>query len=150
MSNSQEFGQDDDNQSKPEKLRDHEKAQANRIKELEAKEEAADKAIRRLAFVDAGVDTSTLVAQDFVTAYNGELTTEAIQEAAIARKLIADPTTNPQHVADRAALGRIGKAAADSGKNPPLVDIAKEASEAKTPAELMEVRRKRAQLAQNS
>ncbi len=109
MSDPNIFEDDTDDQGKPEKLRDHEKAQAKRIKELEANEVKAAAAIRRLAFVDAGIDTSTLTAQDFVTAYQGELTPEAIREAATARKLI-EPKTDPTLDAEKETAQRIASA----------------------------------------
>jgi len=110
MSDPNFYEDDTDDQGKPEKLRDHEKAQAKRIKELEANEVKAAAAIRRLAFVDAGVDTSTLTAQDFVKAYDGELTPEAIREAATARKLIAETPPDPALAAEGEAQQRINAA----------------------------------------
>ena len=101
--------EDDDDQGKPDPVRAQLKRVEAENKSLKAKADAADKAIRRLAFVDAGIDTSTLTAQDFVKAYEGELTPEAIREAATARKLI-EPKADPALDAEAETAQRIASA----------------------------------------
>ena len=104
-----DFEDDTDDQGKPDPVRAQLKRVEAENKTLKAKADAADKAVRRLAFVDAGIDTSTLTAQDFVKAYEGDLTPEAIREAATARKLI-EPKTDPALTEEAQAAQRIASA----------------------------------------
>lgn len=68
-----------------------------RMKQLESENAAlreqatqASEAARKLAFVEAGVDPSLPVAKYFMKGYDGELTPEAIREAAIEAQIIQD------------------------------------------------------------
>ena len=111
--NSNEFEQEETEQRNP--LRAHEKAQAQRIKELEAKLSGNEDAMRKLAFLENGVDVSSPVGKMFAQAYNGEMTAEAILTAATELNLVT-PQTDPL-AEDKAALGRIagaGKAGSTS------------------------------------
>ena len=53
-----------------------------RNKELEAKLLEATDAQRKLAFVEAGVDLNAPISRYFVKAYDGEMTADAIRQAA--------------------------------------------------------------------
>lgn len=125
---------DDDEQSEQSPVRAHIKKIEAQNKELVARVAKAENAERRLVFVEAGVNTSTLAAQDFVKAYDGELTTEAIREAAIARQLIAD--ADPELEAEQAAQQRITKARTAGEKDVVVLDLAAQIKAAKSPAEL--------------
>jgi hypothetical protein len=68
-----------------------------RMKQLESENAAlreqatqASEAARKLAFVEAGVDPNLPVAKYFMKGYDGELTPEAIREAAIEAQIIQD------------------------------------------------------------
>lgn len=68
-----------------------------RMKQLEAENAAlreqaasASEAARKLAFVEAGVDPSLPVAKYFMKGYDGELTPEAIRQAAIEAQILQD------------------------------------------------------------
>ena len=136
MSDPNIYEDDTDDQGRPDPVRAQLKRVEAENKTLKAKAEAADKAVRRLAFVDAGIDTSTLTAQDFVTAYQGELTNEAIREAATARQLIATQANDPALAAEAAAAQRIGAArvAGESGSVVP--DLLAQTDSATSPSEL--------------
>ena len=111
MSNTNEYlDDDDDEQDKPAKLRDHEKAQARRIKELEANELKAVEAIRKLAFLEAGVDINSPTAKWFVKGYDGEITADAIRAAGQEAHLIAAPPKDPAAEDERAAAMRVAEA----------------------------------------
>lgn len=131
-------------------LREQIDRQAEELKTKNAAIAEGEQAKKELLFLKAGVNTDSKIGQIFLKGYDGELNLEAIRAEAVEAKLIEATPSNADHAADRAALGRIGKAAAASDRLPPVADIAKEASEAKTPAELMEVRKKRQQLKQTS
>lgn len=140
MSNPNEYLEDDDNEeSKPVKLRDHEKAQAKRIKELEANEAKAAEAIKKLAFLEAGVDINSPAAKWFVKGYDGEFTSDAIKVAAVEAKLIADPSNDPAVEAERAAAVRVAEAGRVNEGAVIPADFASRVAAAKTPAELEQI-----------
>jgi NADH dehydrogenase/NADH:ubiquinone oxidoreductase subunit G len=141
MSNTNEYLDDDDNdeQVKPTKLRDHEKAQAKRIKELEENEAKAAEAIRKLAFIEAGVQINDPAAKYFVKGYDGELSADAIRVAAIEAKLIADPSNDPTVEAERAAALRVAEAGRVNEGAVVPADLASRVAGAKTPGELEQI-----------
>ena len=71
-------------------LRDRMKLLEQENAELKARAEEAAGAARELAFVKAGVDPANPTAKYFVKAYDGELTPEAIREAAVEAQIIRD------------------------------------------------------------
>jgi len=129
--NSNEFEQEETEQRNP--LRAHEKAQAQRIKELEAKLSGNEDAMRKLAFLENGVDVSSPVGKMFAQAYNGELTAEAILAVATELNLVT-PQTDPL-AEDKAALGRIAGAGKAGSTGAAPVDFATRISNAKNRAE---------------
>lgn len=101
-----------------------------RMRELEAenkalKEAAAEAAAlkRERAFAKAGIDPEDAAARYFVKGYDGELSPDAIRQAAIeARLLSPDPT--PEIAAEQQAWNRTNQVAAGSqgGIQPPSFD----------------------------
>lgn len=134
MSNPNEY-QDNDDDSKPDPVRAQLKNVEARNKELEVLATKGAEAIRRLAFVDAGVDTSMLSAQDFVKAYDGDVTPDAIREAATARNLIA-AKTDPVLEAEKEVAQRIGAARTAGEQSASVTDDVAVIDGAKTPYEL--------------
>lgn len=150
MSDADDFEPENDIPKQRNPLREQLDRQAEELKQKNIEIAEGNQAKRELLFRKAGVDTDSKIGQIFLKGYDSELTVEAIQAEAVEAKLIAATPANLDHAADRAALGRIGKAGTASDKLPPAADFAKEASEAKTPAELLEVRKKIMQAKQTS
>lgn len=150
MSDANDFEPENEVPKQRNPLREQLDRQAEELKEKSIEVAEGNKARKELLFLKAGVDTDSKIGQIFLKGYDGGLTVDEIRAEAVEAKLIEATPANPDHAADRAALGRIGKAATASDKLPPVADFAKEASEAKTPAELMEVRKKRTQAKQTS
>lgn len=120
--------------------RDRIKALEKQVADLTPKAERADAADRELAFAKAGVDITDERNGYFVRGYTGDLTVEAIKEAAtkggfLTGQTIADPE-NPEPVDDDAeALAR--RAEAMGGEPPAPPGLAEAIANAKTPAEVM-------------
>ena len=113
-----------------------------RMKQLEAenaslREQAqkASDAARKLAFVEAGVDPSLPVAKYFMKGYDGELTADAIRQAAIEAQIIRD--TKAAEVASEAkAWDRTNQAAAGNTTGEAPLDWVTRINQAKNQAEV--------------
>ena len=113
-----------------------------RMKQLEAenatlREQAASasEAARKLAFVEAGVDPSLPVAQYFMKGYDGELTPDAIRQAAIEAQIISDRQA-AQVQQEAAAWQQTTQAAAGNTTGEAPVDIVTRISNAKSQQEV--------------
>jgi hypothetical protein len=102
---------------------------------LKAKAEEASAAARKLAFVEAGVDPSLPVAKYFMKGYDGELTADAIRQAAIEAQIIRD--TKAAEVASEAkAWERTNQAAAGNTTGEAPVDFVTRINQAKSQGEV--------------
>jgi hypothetical protein len=101
---------------------------------LKAKADAAAQAERELAFVKAGVDPSSPMAKYFMKAYDGELTPDAIKEAAIEAQIVG--TQKPAATSDATAWDRTNQAASGNTAGEPPIDYFAKIAGAETPAEL--------------
>lgn len=115
-----------------------------RMKQLEAenaemRKHAAEAAElrRKMAFLEAGIDMSAPAAKYFVKGYDGELTAEAIRQAAVEAQLISPD--NPVSADETEAWNRTTRVAAGSGTAQPPVDWATRLSQASSEAELMAI-----------
>jgi hypothetical protein len=93
----------------------------------------AEQAKRELAFMKAGINPDDAAAKYFVKAYDGELSPEAIQQAATEARLISTPSTNAD---EAAAWKRTTQVADGSGTAQPPVDWNKRINEATSQAEV--------------
>jgi hypothetical protein len=90
---------------------------------------------RELAFVKAGIDLTAPASKYFIKGYDGELSPEAIREAAVEAQLISPPDSKPS--ADEAnAWSRTAKIGAGSQTAQPPVDWSRRLNEARSPQEV--------------
>jgi hypothetical protein len=115
-------------------LRDRMKQLEAENAELKARADESSAAARELAFVKAGVDPNLPITKYFMKGYDGELTAEAIREAAIEAQLIRDAQAD-QVKAEAGTWDRSTQMAADSSNEPP-VDWGQRISNAKNVAEV--------------
>jgi hypothetical protein len=95
----------------------------------------AETAKRELAFVKAGLDPLQPMTKYFVKAYDGDLTPDAIRQAAVEAQLISPPDSKPS--ADEAnAWSRTAKIGAGSQTAQPPVDWSRRLNEARSPQEV--------------
>ena len=95
----------------------------------------SESAKRELAFVKAGIDPASPMSKYFVKAYDGELSPEAIREAAVEAQLISPPDSKPS--ADEAnAWSRTAKIGAGSQTAQPPVVWSRRLNEARSPQEV--------------
>lgn len=121
-------------ESKPNPVRQRMKQLEREAEELRKRIAEADEAKRELAFVKAGIDPTSPMAKYFVKGYDGELTPEAIKQAAMEAQLISPPTTVVNTEAD--AWQRTNSVAAGSQTAQPPVDWARRLNEASSPEEV--------------
>ena len=81
----------------------------------------AESAKRELAFVKAGIDPLQPMSKYFVKAYDGDLTPDAIRQAAVEAQLISPPQNQPS-ADEMQAWQRTNKVAAGSQTSQPPVD----------------------------
>lgn len=97
MQEDQDFDYEETDQQTAEKnpLRKHLRDLEKEVAELRKEKAEAAQAKRELAFAKAGIPMDTPMAKYFIKGYDGELTPEAIKEAATEAGLVAGVKVNP-------------------------------------------------------
>jgi hypothetical protein len=124
----------DDEQEGRNPLRDRMKQLEAENAELKARADEASAAARELAFVKAGVDPNLPISKYFMKGYDGDLTADAIREAAIEAQIVKDAQAE-QVKSEAQTWDRSTQMAADSSSEAP-VDFVTRISQAKTQAEV--------------
>jgi len=119
-------------------------------KELEAKLLEATDAQRKLAFVEAGVDLNAPVSRYFVKAYDGEMTADAIRQAAQEANLIGVTQVKPDTRAEQNAWDRVQKASRASEQSDGPVDWNTKIQNAKNQDEVMQILTQASQASQTN
>jgi len=117
----------------------------SRIKELESEIKSmrqqaveAEQAKRELAFVKAGIDPADSAAKYFVKGYDGELTVDAIKQAAVEARLLS-PAPSDDLVAEQNAWSRTNQVAAGAGSAGQMPDIEARLAAAESEAEVLAI-----------
>jgi hypothetical protein len=118
-------------------------------KELEAKLLEATEAQRKLAFVEAGVDITSPASRYFVKGYDGEMTADAIRQAAQETNLIGAMQTKPEVQAEQQAWNRVSKAKSLGENSEPESDWNTKIRNAKSQDEVMQLLAQVSQASQN-
>lgn len=101
---------------------------------LRAKAEEAAQLERDFAFIKAGIDPNSAMAKYFMKGYDGDLSPDAIREAAVEAKLIGND--KPVEAVDQSAWDRTNQAAAGNTAGEPVVDYVSKIANAQSTAEL--------------
>ena len=133
MDDSMDFDESQDSGRNP--LRERMKQLEAENAALKAKADEASAAARKLAFVEAGVDPNLPVAKYFMKGYDGELTADAIRQAAIEAQIIQD-TKAAQVAAEAKAWDRTTQAASGNTAGEAPVDWVTKIQKAKSPSEV--------------
>lgn len=132
-----DFSDDDQTESQSNPVR-------QRMKQLEKENRETKKLLaelqnqaKELAFVKAGLDMNSPMAKYFVKGYDGDLTPEAIREAAMEAQLITpEPAVNED---DRKAWRETNRIASGSEVSPEPKGWAERINQAESEAELMSI-----------
>ena len=140
MSEYEDFDSEFDDQTETEPTQNPVRA---RMKQLEKEARELRKQVaefsatqRELAFVKAGIDPASPQAKYFVKGYDGDLTPEAIREAAVEAQLI---TPSVSEDADKQAWKQSNRIAAGSESAPPPPSWNKRISEASSEQEIYDI-----------
>ena len=125
-----------DQQSK-DPMRAHMRKLEAENKALKEQAAGAQAAQRELNFVKAGMDPNDPKYKYFVKGYDGELTPEAIRQAAEEASLI--PSQNKEVAAEQQSWNRVAQAARAGETSEPSVDYAQRVANAKSPDEVMQL-----------
>jgi len=106
-------------------------------KALKEKLAQAETSQRELNFVKAGMDPNDPKYKYFVKGYDGELTPEAIRQAAEEASLI--PSQNKEVAAEQQSWNRVAQAARAGETSEPPVDYAQRLNNAKSADEVMQL-----------
>ena len=149
MSNIHEF----EDEGVDEAPKDHVRARM-RLLEKEAAElkkqlAEAETVKREMAFIKAGVPMDNPVAKYFVKGYDGEVSPEAIRQAAEEANLIAKAAENAQAKSEADAWNRITRAQRAGETSEPIVDWASKINQARNEQEVMQILAQARQEAEN-
>lgn len=121
-------------------LRSRIKDLESEIKSMRQQAAEAEQAKRELAFVKAGIDTSDNAAKYFVKAYDGELTADAIKQAAVEARLLSAPSQQTEDLqAEQNAWSRTNQVAAGAGSSFQVPDIQTRIANAESEAEVLAI-----------
>jgi len=132
----EEFEDEGQDQAAPNPQRAHTRRVEAENKVLREQNAGLQVSARKLAFVEAGVDTTSKASSYFVKGYDGEMTSEAIRAAAVEANLITSGTDATSQVAEEAAWGRAENAARLGEKVSLAVDWNEKMSQTKNEAEV--------------
>lgn len=114
------------------------------LRKLEAENKRKDEELaalksaqRELVFLKAGINPDDPKAKYFVKGYDGEMTVEAIRQAAEEASYI--PSQRKEIQQDAEAFGRVNRAATFGETSEPVVDYAEKIRKAKSPDEVMQI-----------
>jgi hypothetical protein len=119
-------------------LRTRIKSLEEEIKSLRQNAVEAEQAKREMAFMKAGVDTSDPAAKYFVKGYDGELSIDAIKQAAVEARL-SSPNVPEEMVSEQQAWSRTNQVAAGAGSASAVPDLQSRLDNAQTEAEVLAI-----------
>lgn len=141
MSEADYFDNEDDSFEEPttqrNPLRDRNKQLEKELATKAAEAAEAQAAKRELAFYKAGIPLDSPMSSYFIKAYDGELTPEAIKQAAQEAQLISSPDAVSNDEAN--AWNRTNNMAAGSHTSVPPMDMAQRIANASSPDEIMAI-----------
>lgn len=114
------------------------RAMESEIKSLRQQAIESESTKRELAFVKAGIDPSDAAAKYFVKGYDGELTQDAIKQAAIEARLLSH-TISDEEVFEQKAWKQTNQVAAGAGSSSELPSLESRLNAAKSANEVLEI-----------
>ena len=149
MSNINEFEDDTVDEAPKDPVRARMRLLEKEAAELKKQLAEAEAVKREIAFIKAGVPMDNPVAKYFVKGYDGEVTPEAIRQAAEEANLIAKAADNAQAKSETDAWNRITKAQRAGETSDPMVDWNTKLNQARNEQEVMQILAQARQEAEN-
>ena len=148
MSNVNQFDETDDEAPK-DPVRARMRLLEKETAELKKQVAEAEALKREMAFIKAGIPTDNPMSKYFVKGYDGEVTPEAIRQAAEEANLIAKAAENAQAKTEADAWNRITRAQRAGETSEPMVDWNAKINSAKNEQEVMQILAQARQEAEN-
>jgi hypothetical protein len=132
-----DFSDDDQTEFQSNPVRQRMKQLEKENREFKKQLAESQEAQKKLAFVEAGITLNSPMAKYFIKGYDGELSPEAIREAAMEAQLITpEPAVNED---DRNAWRETNRIASGSEVSPEPKGWAERINQAESEAELMSI-----------
>jgi hypothetical protein len=138
MSNVNQFDETDDEAPK-DPVRARMRLLEKEAAELKKQVAEAEALKREMAFIKAGIPTDNPMSKYFVKGYDGDITPEAIRQAAEEANLIAKAAENAQAKTEADAWNRITRAQRAGETSEPMVDWNAKINSAKNEQEVMQI-----------
>ena len=148
MSNVNQFDETDDEAPK-DPVRARMRLLEKETAELKKQVAEAEALKREMAFIKAGIPTDNPMSKYFVKGYDGDITPEAIRQAAEEANLIAKAAENAQAKSEADAWNRITRAQRAGETSEPVVDWNAKINSAKNEQEVMQILAQARQEAEN-
>jgi hypothetical protein len=148
MSNVNQFDETDDEAPK-DPVRARMRLLEKEAAELKKQVAEAEALKREMAFIKAGIPTDNPMSKYFVKGYDGDITPEAIRQAAEEANLIAKAAENAQAKTEADAWNRITRAQRAGETSEPMVDWNAKINSAKNEQEVMQILAQARQEAEN-
>jgi hypothetical protein len=148
MSNVNQFDETDDEAPK-DPVRARMRLLEKEAAELKKQVAEAEAVKREMAFIKAGIPTDNPMSKYFVKGYDGDITPEAIRQAAEEANLIAKAAENAQAKTEADAWNRITRAQRAGETSEPMVDWNAKINSAKNEQEVMQILAQARQEAEN-
>jgi len=149
MSNIHEFEDEGVDEAPKDPVRARMRLLEKEAAELKKQLAEAETVKREMAFIKAGVPMDNPVAKYFVKGYDGEVSPEAIRQAAEEANLIAKAAENAQAKSEADAWNRITRAQRAGETSEPIVDWASKINQARNEQEVMQILAQARQEAEN-
>jgi ribosomal protein L12E/L44/L45/RPP1/RPP2 len=149
MSNVHDFQDDSVDEAPKDPVRARMRLLEKEAAELKKQLVEAESVKREMAFIKAGVPMDNPVAKYFVKGYDGEVTPEAIRQAAEEANLIAKAAESAQAKSEADAWSRITKAQRAGETSEPVVDWNSKINQARNSDEVMQILAQARQEAEN-
>jgi len=149
MSNIHEFEDDGVDEAPKDPVRARMRLLEKEAAELKKQVAEAEALKREMAFIKAGIPTDNPMSKYFVKGYDGDITPEAIRQAAEEANLIAKAADNAQAKTEADAWNRITRAQRAGETSDPIVDWNARINSAKNEQEVMQILAQARQEAEN-
>lgn len=149
MSNINEFEDETVDEAPKDPVRARMRLLEKEAAELKKQLAEAEAVKREMAFIKAGVPMDNPVAKYFVKGYDGEVSPEAIRQAAEEANLIAKAADDAKAKSEAQAWGRITKAQRAGETSEPVVDWSTKINQARSEQEVMQILAQARQEAEN-
>jgi len=131
----QDHDYEDEDQSGRNPLRDHAKQLEAELEKERQRAAQGEAAVRKLAFIEAGIDVNTPTGKLFAKAYDGEFSPDAVKQAALEYGVIGEPAPVVASPDEQRAWSKASQSHASGAPAPASGDLLAAMRKANSPQE---------------